>query len=95
MVTIFWTGGGQTSPAGLEGRRETGNPSQLLTAVTVTIDGQPATVLSTGAVPFAWGMLMTQVQVPDGAGTSNPVPVIITAGAASSPDAASTMWVRQ
>ncbi len=99
VVTIFWTGGGQTDPAGVTGRIEMQTMPRPVLSVSVTIDGQPAELLYAGAVPDCWaGLLMARVRIPDGAGTSAPVPVVITVRAASgdvsSPSGAATMWVQ-
>jgi len=95
VVTIFWTGGGQTIPAGVTGGIEMQSMPQPALPVSVTIDGQTAELLYAGAVPYSWaGLLMAQVRVPDGAGTSGPVAVVITVGNASSPNGAASMWVQ-
>jgi uncharacterized protein (TIGR03437 family) len=95
VVTILWTGGGQTVPVGITGRIETQSLPQPAQPVSVTIDGQAAELVSAGAVPNSWaGLLMARVKVPDGAGTSGPVAVVITVGGASSPADAATMSVQ-
>ena len=95
VVTIFWTGGGQTDPPGVTGRIETLSLPRPAQPVTVTIDGQAAELVFAGAVPNSWaGLLMAQVKVPSGAATSGPVPVVISVGAASSPRTGATMRVQ-
>lgn len=95
-VTIYWTGGGQTDPAGVDGRIERFPLPRVAAPVTVTIAGKPAEVRYAGAVPYGWaGLLMAEVVVPAGAGSADPVPVVLTAGAASSPDKPVTMYVKQ
>ncbi len=99
VVIIFWTGGGQTDPGGTTGKIEMGSLPRPLLPVTVTIDGQPATVQYAGAVFGAWaGLLMAQVQVPEAA-SSGAVPVVITVtdpakGELSSPAGAATISVQ-
>lgn len=99
-VTVFWTGGGQTDPAGVTGRVEMQGMEKPMLPVSVKIGGVPAEVVWAGAVPNSWaGLLMAEVKVPDGVDTSNPASVVITlsdpvAGDISSPDGAATMWVQ-
>ena len=93
-VTIFWTGGGATFPAGTDGRIETRTAPRPSAEITVKIGGQPATVVFAGGVPFAWtGLLMAQVKVPAGL-NGDALPVILTAGAASSADNSVTIAVK-
>jgi uncharacterized protein (TIGR03437 family) len=100
LLTVFWTGGGQTDPAGVTGRIELGKLPRPLLPVSVRIDGQPAELLYAGAVPNSWaGLLMAQVKVPDGASTGGPVSVTITLsdpgkGDLSSPSDAATIWLQ-
>ena len=95
VVTILWTGGGQTLPAGLDGRIETGTLPRPKLPVTVKIDGQTAELLFAGAVPFSWdGLLMAQVKVPAAASTAAPVPVVIAVDGIASPANGATMWVQ-
>jgi uncharacterized protein (TIGR03437 family) len=86
-VTIFWTGGGQTDPAGVDGRIETQNLPKPRQPVTVKIGGQPAEVIYCGAVPYGYaGMLMVHAKVPAGTASGNAVPVQISVGSTSGPD---------
>jgi len=97
-VTMYWTGGGQTNPGGVDGRMESLALSRPLAPVSVTIGGQTADLIYAGAVPYVWaGLLVAEVHVPVGLSTGDPlaVPVVITAGAASSPDNRVTIWVKQ
>src|SRR5581483_5682340 len=87
MVTIYWTGGGQTDPAGVDGRIELFPLSRPKAAVTATIGGKPAEVMFAGGSPYGWsGLLMALVRTPSGVTTDGPLaaPVVITVGAASS-----------
>jgi len=94
-VTVLWTGGGITFPAGLDGRIETGGMPKPAAEVKATIGGKAATVVYAGAVPFTWsGLLMAQIKVPADV-TGDALPVVITAGTAASPDNTVVMTVRQ
>jgi uncharacterized protein (TIGR03437 family) len=95
-VTIYWTGGGQTDPPGVDGRIERFPLPRVSAPVSVTIGGKSAELRYAGAVPYGWaGLLMAEVVVPSGIGSVDPVPVVITAGGASSPDKTVTMYVYQ
>jgi uncharacterized protein (TIGR03437 family) len=95
-VTIYWTGGGQTDPPGVDGRVERFPLPRVIAPVSVTIAGKSAELRYAGAVPYGWaGLLMAEVVVPSGSGSVDPVPVVITAAGASSPDKAVTMYVKQ
>jgi uncharacterized protein (TIGR03437 family) len=95
-VTIYWTGGGQTDPPGVDGRIERFPLPRAIAPVSVTIGGKPAELRYAGAVPYGWaGLLMAEVVVPAGSASGDPVPVVITAGGASSPDNKVTMYVKQ
>jgi uncharacterized protein (TIGR03437 family) len=100
-VTVYWTGGGQTDPSGVDGRIEFGALSRLKADVKITIGGQSAAVIYSGGVPYAWsGLLVSEVKVPVGLVTSDPpvplsAPIVVTAGGASSPDGKVGIWVRK
>ena len=67
LVTIIWTGGGQTNPDGVDGRIENQTLPRPVAPVTVSIGGQKAELVYAGAVPFGWaGLLMVQAKVPAG-----------------------------
>ena len=94
-VTILFTGAGQTNPRAVDGHMEELGQSQPVQPVSVKIDGQAANLIYAGTLPGFWaGMMAAQVTVPSAAGTSNAVPVVITAGGASSPANAANMWVK-
>jgi uncharacterized protein (TIGR03437 family) len=98
LVTVFWTGGGQTDPAGVDGRIELMPLSRPKAPIGVTIGGQAADLLFAGGTPYGWaGLLMAQVEVPAGLAGDNPVssPVVINAGGASSPDQKVLVWVKK
>ena len=87
VVTIIWSGGGQTDPAGVDGRMETQSLPKPLAAVSVKIGGQAAELVYAGAVPYSWaGLMQAQVKVPAATASGNAIPVVISAGGATSPD---------
>jgi uncharacterized protein (TIGR03437 family) len=66
-VTLYFTGGGQTNPAGLTGSISGSVLKWLIQSVTVTVGGQPATVAFDGAAPtFIDGFLQLDIGVPSG-----------------------------
>jgi len=94
-VTIVFTGAGQTTPAGIDGHMEDLSQAAPKQKIAVTIDGQPATLIYAGTMPFCWdGVMMAQVTVPSAAHTTAAVPVVITVGTTASPATAATMWVK-
>jgi uncharacterized protein (TIGR03437 family) len=97
-VTIYWTGGGQTDPGGVDGRVELMPLSRPKASVNVAIGGKAADLSFAGGTPYGWaGLLMANAKVPAGIAGDDPVsaPVVITAGSASSPDGKVVMWVKK
>jgi uncharacterized protein (TIGR03437 family) len=91
-ITLYATGEGQTSPAGVDGKLGTTPLPRPVAAVTVTIGGLTAPVQSAGGVPgMVAGVMQVSVLVPGGL-TGN-VPVIVTVGGANS-QAGVTLAVR-
>lgn len=89
VIAIYATGEGQTTPAGVTGSvtPSTGSsfPKPVL-PVTVTIGGQPATVLYAGEAPgFVSGVLQVNAMIPSGIGGGNQ-PVVLTIGGVASPN---------
>jgi uncharacterized protein (TIGR03437 family) len=84
-VTIYFTGGGQTNPAGVTGS-VTGSVLKWLTQpISVTVGNQPATVSFDGSAPsFADGVDQLNIQLSPST-PSGPQPVIITIGGVASP----------
>lgn len=79
VVSIYLTGEGQTTPAGVNGR-VTSTPPLPRLPVTATIDGQPAEVLFAGEAPGIVSGVM-QVNLRPAAGVrSGPVPVVVSVG---------------
>ena len=98
QVAIFWTGGGQTDPGGVDGRIELMPLSRPKAAVSVTIGGKAADLIFAGGAPYGWsGLLMAEIKAPAGLAGDDPVasPVVITAGGSSSPDNKVVIWVKK
>jgi uncharacterized protein (TIGR03437 family) len=80
-ISIFATGEGQTTPAGVDGALATGAalPKPKL-PVQVWIDGQVAPLQYAGAAPGnVAGLLQVNVQIPAGINTGD-VPIVIQVG---------------
>jgi uncharacterized protein (TIGR03437 family) len=90
-VTIYFTGGGQTSPAGATGSVNSGSILKYLTQnVFVTVGGQPATVAFAGAAPtFVDGVLQMNIQLNNNTPSGNSQPLVVSVGGVSSPGTAS------
>jgi uncharacterized protein (TIGR03437 family) len=84
-VTIYFTGGGQTNPAGVTGS-VTGSVLKWLTQpITVTVGNQPATVGFDGSAPtFVDGVDQLNIQLSPNT-PSGAQPIIISIGGFSSP----------
>src|ERR1019366_4858399 len=87
VIQIFATGGGDTTPSLLPGQPAdpTGNPLVLTNLQpTVTIGGQPATVLFSGMAPGFVGLWQINAQIPQTVTPGNAVPLVINSGGVSS-----------
>jgi len=86
VVVLYATGLGQTDPPGQDGVVNSAKViAETVATVTVTIGGKPALVVYAGAAPGQIaGLMQVEAVVPAGAGTGA-VPVVVTAGAVSSP----------
>ncbi len=86
-VTLYFTGGGQTSPAGVTGSITGTSTLKWLTQnAAVTVGGVDATVAFDGAAPtFVDGVLQLNIQLSASTPSGNALPVIIKIGDASSP----------
>ena len=82
-VTLYGTGGGQTFPAGTDGRVPDASPYPLVLPVSATIAGQPANVAWAGETPGQAGVNTFQLTVPSTAPTG-PQPVVLMIGGMSS-----------
>jgi uncharacterized protein (TIGR03437 family) len=79
IVTLFATGTGLTNPAGVTGAVQI-NPLFPLLKTSVTIGGQPATVVYAGTpTGFLSGLTLVQATVPSGL-TAGAVPVVLMSG---------------
>ncbi len=97
-VMVFWTGGGQTDPGGVDGRIELMPLSRPKAPVQVMIGGNAADLAFAGTSPYGWaGLLMAEAKVPSGLAGEDPVaaPVVIAAGGACSPDGKVVLWVKK
>jgi uncharacterized protein (TIGR03437 family) len=85
FISLYATGEGQTSPAGVDGK-PTGTPlPHPLLPVSVTIDGHPAVVQYAGGAPGeVAGLMQVNVQIPAGVRTGGYVPVVLLVGSAFS-----------
>lgn len=97
VIQIFATGGGETRPAGVDGRVASPVfgpiPTQAL-GVSVTIGGQAAPVEYAGAAPeLVAGVMQVNAVVPENAPSGSAVPVVLTVGGIASP-ATATVAIR-
>lgn len=80
IVTVFATGTGLTNPAGVTGAVQI-DPLFPLSKTSMTIGGQPATIIYVGTpTGFISGLTLIQAMVPSGL-TAGSVPVVLTSGA--------------
>jgi uncharacterized protein (TIGR03437 family) len=84
VVALFMTGEGQTSPPGVTGKVTTLSPTTPLTpqpvlAVSVLIDGQPASIAFYGEAPaLVSGVMQINVAIPANAPSGNlPIQVLV------------------
>ncbi len=85
IVVLYATGGGQTSPPGVDGAVPASELPKPLLPVYVTIGGGAAEVLYAGAAPnFVSGALQINVRVPRNIDPGDHVPVVLTIGRNSS-----------
>jgi uncharacterized protein (TIGR03437 family) len=81
-ISLFATGEGQTSPAGVDGLLAATPPYPApLLPVTVTVGGLPATVAYAGTAPTeVAGLMQVVVQIPQGVQPGGYVPVVLKVG---------------
>jgi uncharacterized protein (TIGR03437 family) len=85
MVTLYATGEGQTSPAGIDGKIDSAPLPKPLQPVSITIAGQTAAPVSYGGVAGSVaGLMQLQVTIP-AISPSTSVPVSLNVGNLSSP----------
>ena len=84
-ISLYATGEGQTSPAGIDGKIASIPLPHPVLPVSVTIDGQPARVTYRGAAPGeVAGVMQVNVQIPSGVKPGGYVPVVLQVGNATS-----------
>jgi len=89
VVTLYFTGGGQTNPAGVDGKPNgdgsAGNPIPLpVQSVFVNIGGKNATVQFAGGAPgVVAGIMQVNAVVPSGL-SAGAAPVVVQSGTAFS-----------
>ena len=89
-VTIYFTGGGQTTPPGATGSVNESILKYLAQDVAVTVGGQLATVAFAGAAPtFVDGVLQLNIQLSNNTPSGNSQSLVINVGGLSSPATAS------
>ncbi len=86
IITLFATGEGQTSPAGVDGKPASASPPTPTLPVNVTIGGVTVNNLQYvgGAPGEVAGVLQINVQVPAGVAPGSAVPIVIRVGDATS-----------
>lgn len=85
VVVLFGTGEGQTLPAGVDGALTGTDAPRPVLPLRVTIGGKEGTVLYAGGAPgLVAGLVQINVRVPADVAPGDAVPVVITAGVASS-----------
>lgn len=88
VISVYMTGEGQTSPAGVDGAIIPPDASALkypVLPVTATINGIEATVVYAGSAPtLISGAMQVNIRIPDNAPTGAAVPLVVRVGTASS-----------
>jgi trimeric autotransporter adhesin len=81
LINLFFTGAGQTSPAGVDGQILTGSLPSPVLPVSVKIGGVQAVVLFTsGVAGEVSGIMQVQAQIPPGITPGPAVPVVVQVG---------------
>jgi uncharacterized protein (TIGR03437 family) len=84
-LTIYFTGGGQTNPAGATGTVTGAVLKRLQQVTTVTVGGETATVLFAGAAPgLVDGVGQLNIQLSPNTPSGSVVPLVIRVGSAES-----------
>ncbi len=85
VVRLFFTGAGQTTPAGVDGALTGSAPPTPVLTTSARIGGQTADVVSTSGLEGAVeGVLQVTLRIPAGVISGDAVPVELTVGAATS-----------
>jgi trimeric autotransporter adhesin len=91
-VSLYATGEGQTTPAGVDGTLGSATPPHPALAVTASIGGIPAAVQYAGDVPGQIaGLMQVNLQIPDGVEPGGYVPVTLQVGGNSPKPSA--VWI--
>ena len=91
-VSLFATGEGQTSPAGVDGRLGGPTPTRPVLSVSVMVGGIPAMIQYQGSVQGqVAGLMQVNVQIPAGVQPGGYVPVVLQVGDASTTSGA--VWI--
>jgi uncharacterized protein (TIGR03437 family) len=81
IISLYATGEGQTTPAGVDGKPASVPYPYPILPVTVTIGGLSAPVKYAGGAPgLVAGLMQVNVQIPAGIETGNAVPVVLRVG---------------
>jgi uncharacterized protein (TIGR03437 family) len=81
IISLYATGEGQTTPAGVDGKAASVPYPHPNLPVTVTVGGQNAPVKYAGGAPgMVAGLMQVNVQIPAGIQTGNAVPVVLRVG---------------
>jgi uncharacterized protein (TIGR03437 family) len=84
-VTIYFTGGGQTMPAGATGSVNSTTMLKQFQNVSATVGGQPVAVAFAGAAPgLVDGVCQLNIQLPANIATGDALPLVITVGGVAS-----------
>ena len=85
VISLFATGEGETTPAGVDGRLGSLPAAQPVLPVSVTIDGKAVTPIFAGSAPGEIaGVMRIDVRIPSGIQSGPAVPVIVRVGNNSS-----------
>jgi len=91
-ISVFATGAGQTTPAGVDGNVGGSNATRPLLPVSATIGGVAATVQSVAAAQGqVAGVMQVNLQVPRGVQPGGYVPVVLQVGNVPTTDGA--VWI--
>lgn len=93
-ITLYFTGGGETNPPGVTGAISGAAVRRLTQSVSVTVGGQPATVIFAGAATGLMdGVCRLDIELAHDTPSGASEPLVITVGGISSPSTA-TVAVR-
>jgi uncharacterized protein (TIGR03437 family) len=85
IVSVYADGLGQTNPPGVDGAVTDSTLSTAAASVSASVDGVDSEVLCAGTAPgIVAGVFQVNVRVPEAAAPGSTVPLVLTAGGASS-----------